>query len=128
MSPTTYRSGMTSRAGALATAEAQNKANNLMRASYSKLFGEDSEENLSPQMKQMLELRRAVAMQEVESELEAEKKFGPLKRQLAREAQEEEVGYSQFRQRTPTVGTRYGVADIRGIGKATGFGSGTFSS
>ena len=128
MSPTTYRSGMTSRSGALATVEAENKAKGLMRSSYSKLFGEDSEENLSPQMKQILDLRRAVAMQEVENELEVEKKFGPLRRQLEREAQEEEIGYSQFRQRTPIVGTKYGVADTRGIGKATGFGSGAFSS
>jgi hypothetical protein len=125
MSPTNYMSpfsktSATSRSAALAEVEDRNKAKGLMESSYNRMLEGGSSENLSPEMKRILDLRRAVAMQEAEDELEIQKKFGPLKRQLAREEQEEEVGYSQFRQRNPMIGTKYGMADFRGIGKSSG--------
>lgn len=128
MSPLNYQpplsvSSQASRAEALAQTEDRNKAKGITKSSFNKMIGEDEEENLSPEMKRIMDFRRAIAMSEAENELEIERRFAPRRRQLAREAEEEEIGYSQFRQRSPMVGTKYGMTDFRGIGKATGFGS-----
>lgn len=133
MSPKTYNSPLfsilpPSRSAAVAQVEDRNKAKGLTESSYNKMVGDKEDENLSPQMKQIMDFRRAIALQEAENELEVEKRFAPRKRQLAREAEEEEIGYSQFRQRSPMVGTKYGMADFRGIGSGSGFGSGNFGS